>query len=63
MTAFNGCLGFRLGGAGSSILFPAFRELAVSLTFAGAVVNDAGLALIGIAPLLMRATLFYVFNS
>ena len=52
VTAFNGCRTFRLGGVGKPELFPAFRELAVSLTFAGAVLNDAGLALIGIAPLL-----------
>lgn len=44
-TALTGCLGFRLTGGGNPDDSPAFLEFAVSLTFAGAVVNGSELAL------------------
>jgi hypothetical protein len=43
-TALTGGLGFRLVGGGNPEDSPAFLEVAVSLTFAGAVVNGYELA-------------------
>jgi hypothetical protein len=54
VTALTGGLGFRLVGGSNPDDSPAFLEFAVSLTFAGAVVNGSKLAL----KLLYRLDIF-----
>ena len=56
ITALTGGLGFCLAGGGKPEDSPAFLEFAVSLTFAGAMVNSSELAL----NLLLLARFFWV---
>jgi len=56
ITVLTGGLGFRLAGGGNPDDSPAFLEFAVSVTFAGAMVNGSELAL----KLLLLARFFWV---